>query len=168
MRASITIRALKPSDSRHELTQMLHASYARLGAMGFNYTAVDQCEDVTRRRLEDGTCFVAEHEGRLAGTIAYKPPGINAACAHYTRPLVATIGQFAVLPELQGHGLGSRLLTAAEDLARNEGAAELALDTAQGAAQLIGWYQKRGYRFIEFAQWEGKTYRSVILSKPLS
>ena len=136
--------------------------------MGFNYTAVDQSEDVTMRRLEGGTCLVAEHEGRLAGTIAYKPPGINSACAHYTKPLVATIGQFAVLPALQGHGLGSRLLTAAEDLARNEGAAELALDTAEGAAQLIEWYQKRGYRFIEYAQWEGKTYRSVILSKPLS
>jgi GNAT superfamily N-acetyltransferase len=168
MAGSIIVREWKPNDSLGELTRMLHASYARLWAMGFNYTAVDQSEDVTRRRLEGGTCFVSEHEGRLAGTIAYKPPGINAACAHYTQPLVATIGQFAVLPELQGHGLGSGLLTAAEDLAINEGAAKLALDTAQGAAHLIEWYQKRGYRFIEYAQWEGKTYRSVILTKPLS
>jgi GNAT superfamily N-acetyltransferase len=168
MAVALTIRELQSNDSLLELTLMLHAAYGQLWAMGFSYTAVNQSENVTRRRLEGGTCFVADLEGRLAGTIAYKPPGINSACAHYMKPLVATIGQFAVLPALQGHGLGSRLLTAAEDLARNEGAAELALDTAEGAAQLIEWYQKSGYRFIEYAQWEGKTYRSVILSKALS
>jgi GNAT superfamily N-acetyltransferase len=165
---SVIIREWKPSDSLGELTHMLHAAYAELAAMGFNYTAVDQTEDVTRQRIEHGTCFVAESAGRLLGTVTYKPPGINSACAHYKAPFVATIGQFAVLPPFQGHGLGSKLLAAAEDLARNEGAAELALDTAEGAAHLMEWYQKRGYRFIEYAQWEGKTYRSVILSKSMS
>ncbi len=146
---------------------MLHSAYAELAALGFNYTAVDQTEEVTRRRIADGTCLVAESEGRLAGTIVYKQPGVSSSCAHYTKPSVAVIGQFAVSPAFQGRGLGSKLLSATEDLASKDAAAELALDTAENAAHLIAWYQKRAYRFIEFAQWEGKTYRSVILSKAL-
>ena len=167
MDAAVTIRELKPADSLAQLTRLLHAAYAQLGAMGFNYTAVDQTEDVTRRRIEGGTCLVAASEGGLVGTIVYMPPGLSASCRHFAKPFVAKIGQFAVLPEFQGSGVGSRLLIAAEEIARNAGASELALDTAENAAHLISWYQNRAYQFVEHAQWEGKTYRSVILSKAL-
>ena len=46
----IAIRALGPHDSIEELTALLHRSYAALGAMGLNYTAVDQTADVGRGR----------------------------------------------------------------------------------------------------------------------
>ena len=45
---------------------------------------------------------------------------------------------------------------------------ELAVDTAEPADHLVAFYSRRGYRFIEFAQWPGKHYRSVILSKSLA
>ena len=63
------IRTLQPSDSLHELTALLHRAYARLGAMGLNYTAVDQSPEITAKRIAGGQCFVAEIEGKLAGTI---------------------------------------------------------------------------------------------------
>jgi len=47
----LRLRPLAPSDSIVELTLLLHRAYARLGAMGLNYTAVDQSPDVTARRL---------------------------------------------------------------------------------------------------------------------
>jgi hypothetical protein len=44
--AQINYRATRPrvdpNDSFEELTGLLHRAYASLGAMGFNYTAVDQ------------------------------------------------------------------------------------------------------------------------------
>jgi hypothetical protein len=42
-----------------------------------------------------------------------------------------------------------------------------AADAAEPAIHLIELYQRRGYRFIEYAQWQGKSYRSIIMSKAL-
>jgi GNAT superfamily N-acetyltransferase len=161
----VIIRELAPTDLIADLTALLHAAYARLGAMGFNYTAVDQSEDVTRKRIARGLCLVAVDGGALVGTIMFHPPGRSAGCPCYERPSVATIGQFGVLPGRQGTGTGTRLLRQAEQLAIASGAAELALDTSEGADHLVTWYQREGFHFVEHAQWEGKTYRSVIMSK---
>ena len=166
----MVVRELAPTDSIADLTALLHAAYARLGGMGFNYTAVDQTEDVTRKRIARGLCLVATgnaDNGALVGTIMFHAPGQSAGCPCYERPDVATIGQFGVLPGCQGGGTGTRLLREAEKLALASGAAELALDTSEGADHLVGWYEREGFRFVEHAQWPGKTYRSVIMSKRL-
>ncbi|HEY0202704.1 MAG TPA: GNAT family N-acetyltransferase [Acetobacteraceae bacterium] len=159
------IRELAPTDSIADLTALLHAAYARLGEMGFNYTAVDQTEDVTRSRIARGLCLMAVDDGTLVGTIMFHPPGRSAGCPCYERADVATIGQFGVLPGRQGTGTGTRLLRHAEQLAAVSGVAELALDTSEGADHLVGWYEREGFRLVEHAQWEGRTYRSVIMSK---
>jgi len=161
------IRQLEAADSIPDLTRLLHDAYAGLGAMGFNYTAVDQTEDVTRSRIARGLCLVAVDGGTVVGTIMFVPPGQTGGCPCYERPDVATIGQFGVSPACQGAQVGTHLLREAERLAVAAGAAELALDTAEGASHLIAWYERNGFRFVEHAQWPGKTYRSVIMSKVL-
>ena len=80
---------------------------------------------------------------------------------------VSSLHQFAVLPQHQGHGIGGKLLAFVEDKARACGAREIALDTADGAADLIDWYRRRGYREVGHVQWDGKTYRSLVMSKTL-
>ena len=163
----LVIRGLASTDSVAAMTELLHAAYAKLSAMGFNYTAVDQTEEITCKRISRGKCLVAVENGVLVGTIMFHPPGHSAGCPCYERPDVATIGQFGVLPNRQGAGIGLRLLREAERLAIASGAAELALDTSEGADHLVAWYERKGFRFVEHAQWEGKTYRSVIMSKRL-
>jgi GNAT superfamily N-acetyltransferase len=71
-------------------------------------------------------------------------------------------------PPFQKQGTGSLMMEAIETEARAASAAELALDTAEPATALTNWYSRRGYRFIEYAQWDGKRYRSAILSKRLT
>lgn len=164
---TIVVRELAATDSIADLTALLHAAYAQLGGMGFNYTAVDQTGDVTRERIARGLRLVATGDGALVGTIIFHAPGRSAGCPCYERPDVATIGQFGVLPGRQGTGTGTRLLREAERLAIASGATELALDTSEGAGHLIGWYEREGFRFLEYAQCPGKTYRSVIMSKRL-
>jgi GNAT superfamily N-acetyltransferase len=162
------IRRLTATDSIEELTQLLHAAYARLGHMGFNYTAVDQQEDVTRERMGQGECLVAVgRDERIVGTVLYRLPWQTSGGAWYDRPEVASFGQFAVLPALQSGGIGAQLLAAVEARVSAAGAVELALDTAEGATHLIAWYNRKGYRFVEYMQWPGKTYRSVVLSKTM-
>src|SRR5215469_10018883 len=117
---TISIRRLGPNDSIEELTAFLHRAYAALGANGWNYTAVDQTVEVTRKRLAEGTCLVAvDGDDRLVGTIMYNPPQVAYAGSPWLcRPDVAHLGQFGVEPSRQRGGIGARLMAAVEDLAR--------------------------------------------------
>lgn len=167
MTETIEIRPFCANDSLAELTAVLHRAYAALGAMGLNHTSVDQSEEETRRRIAGGTCLVAVSRGVLVGTILYRPPDQTRGCSWYDRPEVASLHQFGVAPASQRAGVGSRLMQTVERLALESGAGQLALDTAEPAEHLRQFYIKRGYHFIEYAQWPGKVYRSVILSKIL-
>jgi predicted N-acetyltransferase YhbS len=166
---TISIRRFGPDDSVDRLTDFLHRAYAALGASGWNYTAVDQTADVTRERLAEGTCLVAvDGDGRIVGTIMYNPPQVSFAGSPWLcRSDVAHLAQFAVEPSRHRGGIGARLMAAVETMARADGAREIALDTAEPAVHLVEWYARCGYRFIEHAQWRGKRYRSVIMSKTL-
>jgi len=163
----ITIREIRNSDSLEDLTELLHRSYKALADMGLKYLATHQDISVTRDRIKLGTCFVAESEGQVVGTITYHDPGHVKGSKWMERDFVAHLNQLAVEPNLQGHGIATRLVEHAEDYARSRGITEIALDTAEPAEQLISWYQKMGYRFVEFTDWAVTNYRSVVMSKTL-
>lgn len=162
------IRALQPTDSIAAITELLHRAYTPLGAMGLNYTAVDQSAIETARRISRGTCAVAVLDERVVGTITAVGGKTDGGCPWYREPQVARAHQFAVEPELQHRGIGGALMQWVEDWAQQQGYRELAVDTAEPAEHLVSFYTRRGYRFIEFAQWPGKRYRSVVLSKLLT
>ena len=163
----VTIRPLTESDSIVELTSLLHRAYARLSAMGLNYTAADQSPEVTARRISGGSCFVAELEAELVGTIVVRPTYSESHCEYFTKPGVACAQQFAVAPEHQGEGIGRMLLEHAEQWASQANFTELAMDTAEEANHLLELYNRLGYRQVGQVRWPGKVYQSVVLSKPL-
>lgn len=163
----IELRCLTPSDSISELTHFLHRAYANLAAMGLRYMATHQSEEITQRRVAGGDCYVAISAGTLVGTILFKSIEQTRGSAWLDRPHVASFGQFAVAPELRSMGLGARLMDLVESRGIETGAAELALDTAEPADHLVEWYSRRGYRFIEYVQWDTTNYRSVIMSKTI-
>jgi GNAT superfamily N-acetyltransferase len=159
------IRLIGPDDSVAELTLLLHRAYGALAERGMRFFASHQDEDQTRKRIARGECYLAIHQTRMIGTITWRDAGQTSGKPWYDRPDVASFGQFAVEPSWQGRGIGSRLLAVAEQRAAMTGAAELALDTAEPAHDLIRFYNKRGYRFIEYVQWDVVNYRSALLSK---
>jgi GNAT superfamily N-acetyltransferase len=162
------IRRYHEGDSIPEITRLLHEAYAPLAAMNLWFTATHQDDTVTRSRLTRGLSWVAELDGEIAATVSLYPTASETgACEWYRQPGVWHFGQFAVKPELQGEGLGSRLIGMLETEASSRGATELALDTAEGALHLIRWYEKRGFRFVQFADWSSTNYRSVVMSKTL-
>jgi GNAT superfamily N-acetyltransferase len=163
--AEPVIRLIKPDDSIEELTHLLHRSYAALAERGMRFVASHQNEAKTRHRISRGECYLAIHEGKIIGTIIWRAATQTNGTPWYDRPTVSSFGQFAVEPAWQQRGIGSRLLTIAEQRAATTGATELALDTAESADDLIRYYNKRGYRFIAYAKWDVVNYRSVILSK---
>jgi GNAT superfamily N-acetyltransferase len=165
---ALDIRTLAPADSIAELTALLHRAYAELGAQGLHFTAVDQPESKTRERIAKGRCFVAMLDGAIVGTITYYPPRPDAISSWYRRPGVACFGQFGVDPAHRGKRIGTALLAHVESIARAEGVAELALDTAEDATALVVMYTKMGYRIVDYDNYIVTNYRSVIMSKTLT
>ncbi|MBS1914242.1 MAG: GNAT family N-acetyltransferase [Bacteroidetes bacterium] len=161
------IRTFTEADSLTELTRLLHRAYRGLAEMGLRFLATYQTDRQTQERIDNGTCLVAEIDGRIVGTIMYYNCANAGGTAWYDRPEVCSFGQFGVEPELQGAGIGTRLLEAVEVMARNEGAEEIALDTAEPAHHLIAYYSRHGYRLVDHTQWDAANYRSVIMSKRL-
>lgn len=164
----IVIRELRTGDAIPPLTALLHTAYAPLARMGFRFLATHQDDATTLRRAREGVTFIAEHGAEPAGILTLRPPQTRSLCEWFNRPGVWTFGQFAVSPRIQGRGLGRRLLRTAEEHALRNGAAHLALDTAEGAAHLITWYERLGFRFVQHVRWEVTNYRSVVMSKPLN
>lgn len=167
MAPEIQIRPFGRDDSVAALTALLHRAYAELGEQGLRFTAVDQPEAMTRKRIETGRCFVAELDGAIVGTICYYAPKTHEHCDYYRRPGVAVFGQYGVEPVQRGKRIGSRLLEYVEQVSRADGATELALDTAEDAKALVAMYTKMGFRIVGYDNWIVTNYRSVIMSKVL-
>lgn len=156
-------------DSIDEITQVLHQAYRRLAEMGFNYIAATQSSLVTAARMDSGITYIARSESGIIGTVTYYPSVSEDSNepSFFKSIDVCHFGQFAVRPELQGSGIGSRLLDCVENKAAEDHKKEIACDTAENAIHLVEYYKRRGYRAIGHQQWTHATYRSVILSKEL-
>ncbi len=55
------------------------------------------------------------------------------------------LGTLAVAPAAQAHGLGRRLLEAAEAQARQQGCTHLKITVVSVRTELLAWYERRGY-----------------------
>jgi len=169
LQSQIVIRPFQPqTDSIEELTRLLNQSYQTLVDMGFQFVASYQDAARTRKRVRNGHCLVGLLEGELIATIMYYPPALAKGTPWYEQSHVAKFGQFAVNPLHRKRGFGDLLIRRVEEMAVLDGAAELALDTAEGAHHLIRYYSVRGYRFVDYVQWNETNYRSVLMSKRLS
>ncbi|MFD4539596.1 GNAT family N-acetyltransferase [Streptomyces bauhiniae] len=87
-------------------------------------------------KTPDSRLLVVEREGRIV-----------ACCQLEHRGTHAYFGMFAVSPTLQGSGLGKAVMAQAERLARTDwGATEMHMTVISVREDLIGWYERRGYR----------------------
>ncbi|RZU36249.1 ribosomal protein S18 acetylase RimI-like enzyme [Streptomyces sp. BK022] len=87
-------------------------------------------------KTPDSRLLVVEREGRIV-----------ACCQLEHRGAHAYFGMFAVSPALQGEGLGKAVMAEAERRARADwGAIEMHMTVISVRDDLIGWYERRGYR----------------------
>jgi ribosomal protein S18 acetylase RimI-like enzyme len=91
------------------------------------------------RMLERGTFVVLEHAGGLAAAV-YVQRGY--------------FGMLSVLPELQGHGLGTRLVRIAEAMCESAGCQEVNLKIINLREELGRWYRSLGYHEVGTAPYE--------------
>ncbi|MFD0278831.1 GNAT family N-acetyltransferase [Kitasatospora sp. NPDC127111] len=83
----------------------------------------------------DGVVLLAERDGELL-----------ACCQLERRGELAYFGMFSVRPGRQGGGVGRTVLAEAERFAAEEwGAVELEMTVIEQRADLIAWYERRGF-----------------------
>ena len=75
----IRVRPLEPEDSLAHITGLLHRAYKQHADKGIKALAAFQPEEMTRKRVAGGECYVALYLGKIVGTILFRPPGAAGA-----------------------------------------------------------------------------------------
>jgi GNAT superfamily N-acetyltransferase len=169
MDPSLSVRSFVSSDAA-PLTELLHSAYAELGAMGLNFTAVDQSVETTLHRAGGGQCWVVERRSELVATLTMSLPPSQGLIALTTEASVknrAWLNQVAVSPDLRHSGIAAHLWELGRTWAGQQGATSIGVDTAEPAEHLLSLYRRWGFRAKETIHWSGKTYDSVVMIRPL-
>jgi len=104
--------------------------------------------------VQSGEAWVAEVNGAIVGLLVL-----------VVHPGYLLIENIAVQPSAQRRGIGSRLLSLAEDEARANGLGEIRLYTNEGMTENLAFYPRHGYRETRRAEENG--FRRVFFSKVL-
>ena len=136
--AGITIRKAETSDARRLADIAYRAWESGIYPLLTQQAGIKEAE---QRRL---TQAVAETLSRI---IVAEVDGIVVAwCSRSSRR--AYIPFLFVMPELQGHGLGSMLLRRVETILELEGADRVQLETPADNVLAVRFYEKQGYKIL--------------------
>lgn len=136
--AGITIRKAETADARRLADIAYRAWESGIYPLLTQQAGIKEAE---QRRL---TQAVAETLSRI---IVAEVDGIAVAwCSRSSRR--AYIPFLFVMPELQGHGLGSMLLRRMESMLELEGADRVHLETPADNVRAVRFYEKQGYRIL--------------------
>ncbi|MBC7977856.1 MAG: GNAT family N-acetyltransferase [Myxococcales bacterium] len=94
--------------------------------------------------IRAGGFLVLEYAGGIGAAILVQGPGERPGVP----PEHAYFGMLSVLPELQGMGLGRRLVQVAEALAEAAGATSMTIRVINLREELSRWYRSLGYREV--------------------
>ena len=159
---SVSIRVASPGDVE-ALADVYLSSARHHAGLDPGYYRVPDREAVLRHLREplpaEGTeqravRLVAEVDGVVLGSADVTLQSPNAGSM--LRPALAASVGVAVLEEHRGGGIGSRLMEAAEDWARERGASLIVLDASAVNVEARRFYERHGYRL-----------RGVLMTKPL-
>ena len=170
MNSTLSTRLFEINDAG-PLTELLHAAYAELGAMGLNFTAVDQNVETTLVRAQAGRCWIVEDEDCLLGTLTMSLPplpDLRALTSEARFPQRAWLNQVAVSPTARGRGIAAHLWAEGKKWAHARGATSVGVDTAVPASHLIRLYNSWGFSQTDTIHHEGKVYDSAVMVRQLS
>jgi len=104
--------------------------------------------------VRDGQAWTATEDGRIVGFAILIP-----------RPGYLLLENVAVLPAAQGRGIGGKLLSLAEEHARDLGLGEIRLYTNEAMTENLAYYARHGYTETHRARQDG--FHRVFFRKPV-
>lgn len=136
---------VRPAEA-HEceaILRVVHSAY-RGDSSRQGWTTEADLLDGQRTDLQELAALIRDPAARLL--LAVNEQGVLGTVLVRSLPPIATLGMFAVGPQLQDAGIGSRLLAAAEETAREVfGAERMEMSVIDVRVELIAYYQRRGY-----------------------
>jgi len=133
---TITVRPFLPADA--EAFRALNLEWV---TTYFRVEAKDEAvlsDPVGTILAPGGQIFMAETAGQVAGCVALQP----------MPPDCYEVAKMAVSPAAQGRGVGRRLLTAAIEWAREQGAVRLYLESNVRLGPALHLYEAVGFRHL--------------------
>ncbi len=112
-----------------------------LGELGYpQQPALIQLRLLTLSDLRDGAILLAWMAGRVVGLV-----GVHCIPVLHTEGGLGKITALVVEAPLRGQGIGQRLLTAAEQFARQAGCCRMEVISGNGRSDAHRFYQREGY-----------------------
>ena len=151
------IRALNKADHNsainivNENWRSVYSGYvnpALLSDDGCRKRALDMKNDFTSQRFEE---YVWEENGRAAALLSL------GKTEDTDKPGAYELWRIYIAPEMQGKGIGGKLLNFAEEKAKQKGYTEMLIWAFRENTRAIKFYQKRGFQIdkIEFLKEPG-------------
>ncbi|MBC9725588.1 GNAT family N-acetyltransferase [Streptomyces sp. TRM68367] len=144
MGMSVTISAAAEQDAE-QIFKLQYLCFQSEAALYGNYRIdpLVQSLDSVRAEVVNDCVFVARLGDEVVGSVR----------GRITDDGAASIGKLCVHPRLQGHGIGARLLRAAESaLAEERGAKKFRLHTGHRSEGSLRLYRKVGYETVGTAE----------------
>jgi ribosomal protein S18 acetylase RimI-like enzyme len=141
---SVSVRTATHADAA-ALASLVNAAYA---IEEFFVEGDRTNPDEIAAMLRDGTFLVLETASGLAAAVYVERRGY--------------LGMLSVLPELQGHGLGKRLVRIAEALCEAAGCATMSLRIINLREELARWYRSLGYRETGVAPYTHRVVKQPV------
>ncbi|MEU6808752.1 GNAT family N-acetyltransferase [Streptomyces sp. NPDC046831] len=144
MGMSVTISAATAQDAE-QIFRLQYLCFQGEAALYGNYRIdpLVQSLDSVRREVAEDCVFVARLGDEVVGSVRGRVAEDGAA----------SIGKLCVHPRLQGHGIGARLLHAAESaLAGQHGATRFRLHTGHRSENNLRLYRRVGYQRVGTAE----------------
>ncbi|CAL9394097.1 GNAT family N-acetyltransferase [Streptomyces sp. NPDC057838] len=157
MGMSVTISAATEQDAE-QIFRLQYLCFQTEAALYGNYRIdpLVQTLDSVREEVARDCVFVARLGEEVVGSVR----------GSVTEDGAAAIGKLCVHPRLQGHGIGARLLRAAESaLADRHGATRFRLHTGHRSEGNLRLYRKVGYETVGTSQ-GADGVPMIVLEKP--
>lgn len=158
MGMSVTISAAAEQDAE-QIFRLQYLCFQSEAALYGNYRIdpLVQTLDSVRAEVASDCVFVARLGDEVVGSVR----------GRVTEDGSAAIGKLCVHPRLQGHGIGARLLRAAEAaLADERGATSFRLFTGHRSEGNLRLYRRVGYQTVGTAEGGEDGVPMIVLEKP--
>jgi ribosomal protein S18 acetylase RimI-like enzyme len=153
---ALEILPIAPGDAGEALT-LQRAAFVQEALIydSVQMPPLTQSLEELRAELVDNLGCVAREDGRMLGIVRARTDGD-----------LLLIGRLAIAPDVQGRGIGSRLLRAVEDRGREAGCDEAELFTGSLSEANLRLYERSGYHETERVAGDDGI-EQVFLRKPL-